>query len=140
MNPHDIVEITKDIQPDQAKDMSGYGLERIIKYTARSRHSYTAMLPSGVPIASFGVNVHPDAQSGTAWGVVGAKAGKYFLGVHRAVQEFLDGCEYENIFMSVRKDFDRGNRWAKMLGFEEYRMVNNHFGEGEHGVLYRRTK
>lgn len=136
----DIMEITKNIQDDQIGDMSGFGIQEIMEYTKNSRYAYTAVLSNGTPIASFGVNEHKDGVSGTAWGVVSLHAGKHFISVHRAVQEFLDRCEYDTVYMTVREGFVRGNRWAKMLGFKFDRILENWRRDSGNAVLYRRTK
>lgn len=52
-----------------------------------------------------------------AWGLVGAEAGKRFVGIHRGVVRFLDLCGYKRVETSVLTDFEEGHRWARMLGF-----------------------
>lgn len=78
--------------------------------------SYTAML-DGVPVAAAGVIPQWQGRS-LAWAFIGDVGPRKFLGIHRAVKHFLDGCYVKRLEMTVDCDFPAAHRWAKMLGFK----------------------
>lgn len=140
MKTLDIVEIMRSIQEDQKQDLLGLGEAEIENYIRKSDYKYSVVLDDGTPIASFGVNKFDKDDFGRAWGVVSVNAGKHFLYIHKAVLEFLNKCPYNLVRMTVRKDFKRGIRWAKMLDFEQESIIKNMCKNGDDAVVFYRSK
>lgn len=137
MIAQDVLDMMKDIQEHQVFDLSGFDKNKVEEYTKASKDKFTAINQDGVAVASFGVNEDIRYNTGMAWGVVSSLAGEHFRGIHRAVVAYLAGCQYDSVYMTVRKDFKNGNRWAKMLGFEMEREIENMFEQSKTGILYR---
>ena len=100
--------------------------------------SYTAVV-NGVPIAAAGVVPQWQGRA-VAWAFLSDIGPRQFVGVHRAVKSFLDGCFIKRIEMTVNCDFPEAHRWAKMLGFsmEAERMVG-YSPDGGDCALYARV-
>ncbi len=100
--------------------------------------SYTAVV-DGIPIAAAGVVPQWQGRA-IAWAFLSEIGPRQFVGVHRAVKSFLDGCFIKRIEMTVNCDFPEAHRWAKMLGFsmEAERMVG-YAPDGGDCALYARV-
>jgi hypothetical protein len=78
------------------------------------------------------------AGRASAWALLSADAGRCMISIHRAVEEFFDGCGIERVEAYVVPDFMPGHRWARMLGFEhEGRM--RAFQRGQDMDMYARV-
>lgn len=76
---------------------------------------------------------------GSAWALLAGDAGKCMRQVHRAVEEFLDGCGINRVEAYVAPDFMPGHRWAKMLGFEHEGLMRA-FQRGADMCMYARIR
>lgn len=56
-------------------------------------------------------------HSAQAWAYLGAGRPQQFLFFHKRVLQFLNVCPFARIEAFVRTDFDKGHRWAQLLGF-----------------------
>lgn len=75
-----------------------------------------------------------------AWGLIGKKARRHLLAVHRAVDRFLVMSEYRRIETSVATNFAEGHRWARMLGFEREGTMRAYTPDGFDCDLYARVR
>lgn len=75
-----------------------------------------------------------------AWGLIGAKANRHLLAVHRAVKRFLNMTEYRRIETSVAVNFAEAHRWAQMLGFEREGTMRAFTPDGQDCDLYARVR
>lgn len=99
---------------------------------------YSAMV-ADTPIASAGVITQWQGR-GMAWAFLADMGPRQFVGVHRAVKKFLDGCYLQRIEMTVDCDFPEAHRWAEMLGFEmEAPRMRAYSPDGRDCSLYARV-
>jgi hypothetical protein len=125
------------LQPGQAQ----YATELTSEYARalESQHAFTAM-SDGVPIGVGGVT---ELWSNRAllWSFIDARAGRNFIGVHRAVVEFLNMLPYRRIEAECDCEFGPGHRWLQKLGFvmEAPRMRAFRVDGGD-SALYARVK
>lgn len=71
-----------------------------------------------------------------AWALIGADAGRCFVGLHRAVKRALDMHEYRRVETGVASDFEAGHRWARMLGFTREGRMRAYTPDGRDCDLY----
>jgi len=100
--------------------------------------AFSAMVDDEI-IASLGV-IPQWTNRAVAWGLVGEKANRHLLAVHRAVTRFLDMTEYRRIETSVATQFAEGHRWARMLGFVNEGTMRAFTPDGRDCDLYARVK
>jgi hypothetical protein len=112
---------------------SGYGLS-----LQTAGPAYSAVIDDKV-IACLGIIPQWENRA-IAWGLISGDAGKYFIGVHKAVKRFLDLQDYARIETSVSCNFDQGHRWAQMLGFEREGMMRKYTPDGRDCDLYARIR
>ena len=93
----------------------------------------------GVAIACIGVNEINDS-SAFAWALIADDIKNKFYDIHMCVKAWLNNCGYATVFGDVKRDFDKGHRWMKMLGFKECGVLPEHYPDGQDGILYRRDK
>lgn len=80
-----------------------------LAFTGRDEHTGEVMVCGGV--------VPAYAHLGFLWALVSADAGPHLLQIHRAARRLLEMTRQTRIEASVRKDFEAGCRWLKILGF-----------------------
>ena len=100
--------------------------------------SYTAFVDD-TPILAAGIIKQWQGRA-MAWAFIADAGAEHFIGVHRAVKRFLDGCYIQRIEMTVDCDFEAAHRWARALGFsmEAERMVS-YAPDGRDCALYARV-
>jgi hypothetical protein len=76
----------------------------------------------------------------TAWALLSGNAGKNFASIHKAVKRFLDATDFRRIEAYADADFDAGNRWLQMLGFEREGYMRQFSPIGKDAILYARIK
>lgn len=92
---------------------------------------------NGDPIVCAGLIQYWPGRS-QAWAYMGKNAGRHMTWVTNRVMEHLAKVQ-GRIEMTVRMDFEPGQRWARMLGFEVEAPCMAHFGpEGENHIGYAR--
>jgi hypothetical protein len=100
--------------------------------------SYTAV-DNDTPLAAAGVIPQWQGRS-IAWAFLSPMGPRQFVGVHRAVKNFLDACYTQRIEMTVDVDFPEAHRWAKMLGFKmEAERMEAYSPDGRACALYARV-
>jgi hypothetical protein len=100
--------------------------------------SYTAMV-DGDPVAAAGILPQWHGRA-IAWAFLSTMGAGQFIGVHRAVKSFLDGCYVQRIEMTVDCDFPEAHRWAEMLGFNmEAERMEAYSLDGRDCALYARV-
>ena len=100
--------------------------------------SYTA-IQDGTLLASAGVVTMWQGRA-MAWAFLTDMGAQHFIGVHRAVKRFIDGCYYQRIEMTVDCDFEAAHHWAKMLGFTmEAERMRAYAPDGHDCSLYARV-
>jgi len=76
------------------------------------------VLREGRPVAAGGL-VEVQSHYATAWALVGSDAGPAMTAMTRAVRRVIAARAYERVDLTVRADFEAGQRWAWLLGFEK---------------------
>lgn len=77
--------------------------------------SYSAIV-NGDVVAIFGVYPVSDVRY-CSWGLVSEKSAKHMVSITREVNKFLELFKAIRVEAHVRADFEKGNRWMKLLGF-----------------------
>lgn len=77
-----------------------------------------------------------------AWAMLSKHIGPYMLQVSRKVRSVLDDFPANRIEMVVIRDFEPGNRWAKLLGFhlETPDGMPGYYLDGGSANLYARIR
>ena len=75
----------------------------------------------------------------SAWALLSGEAGRSMIGLHRMVEDFLDGCGIRRVEAYVYPDFEPGHRWARMLGFEREGLMRA-FQQGADMYMYSRIR
>ncbi len=77
----------------------------------------------------------------TMWAYLDRRAGRHFVGIHRAALALLEVANFRRVEADVAVDFAAGHRWLKMLGFElEAPRMRAHLPTGGDSALYARVK
>lgn len=102
--------------------------------------SFTAM-SGGEVLACAGIADVWEGR-GIAWALVGERAGRHMLAIHRAVSGFLIQAPYRRIEAMVDAGFDEAHRWIKLLGFqcETPDGMRGFTPDGRDSFLYSRVK
>jgi len=89
----------------------------------------------GIPLGCGGfIPLWPGRHQ--AWMFVNKNAGPYMKWITKQVKDKIKQID-GRIEMTVRADFERGNKWAKILGFEVETQCLKHYGPyGEDHVGY----
>lgn len=110
------------------------GLTAEVLLSLERQNSWTAVV-DGEPIACGGTMLQWPGRH-IAWAYLNMSTGPHMRFVTRAVQEGL-ATVYGRIELTVRSDFEKGHRWARLLGFEVEAPVLKAFGPlGEDHVGY----
>jgi RimJ/RimL family protein N-acetyltransferase len=75
-----------------------------------------------------------------AWALISGMAGRNFVAIHRAVNNFLNLSDVNRIEAYVDANFDAGHRWITMLGFKSEGLMRQFMPDGNDAVLYARLK
>jgi RimJ/RimL family protein N-acetyltransferase len=104
-----------------------------------SQYAFTAMADD-VPVGVGGV-AELWSNRALLWSFIDKRAGRHFIGVHRATQRFLDLLPYKRIEAECDCEFGAGHRWLQKLGFvlEAPRMKAFRVDGGD-AALYARVK
>jgi len=70
-----------------------------------------------------------------AWSYLNQHTGKHMVYITKRVLEYLAKAK-GRIEITVRVDYEKGHRWAKMLGFKEECFLTAYGPEGEDHVQY----
>ena len=101
------------------------------------KHNNWTVVIDGEPMACGGTLQQWPGRH-IAWMYLNAKSGPHMRYLTRVVKEGLEKV-VGRVEFTVRRDFDLGNRWAQMLGFEVEAPVLRAFGpDGEDHVGYVR--
>lgn len=116
--------------------VGGEALTPEVLAALEKQNSWTAVA-DGTPIACGGTMLQWGGRS-IAWAYLNSKTGPHMLFITQAVLKELDKIE-GRVELTVRKDFEKGHRWAKMLGFRVETPTLEAFGPlGEDHVGYVR--
>lgn len=66
-------------------------------------------------------------------------AGKWFARIHKVVMRFLESSGIRRVEATVDVDFQAGNRWIQMLGFEFEGLMKAYRPDGADMNLYARV-
>ena len=58
----------------------------------------------------------------------------------KGIQCFLDNTDYARVEAAVAMDFEKSNKWARMLGFKLEGFMHGYFPNGGDAYLYARVK
>lgn len=74
------------------------------------------------------------------WSIISKAASPHMLQITREIREWIDlYCKvYRRIECQVQKDFEHGNRWAKLLGFQLDGTLPKFFVDGTDACIYSR--
>lgn len=100
--------------------------------------SFTGMVGSRVIGCAGVTEIWPNR--GMAWALLAADAGRHFLSIHRAVEGFLKASPWRRIEASVDVDFQEGQRWIRLLGFEHEGRLRAYTPDGRDNDLFSRVK
>ena len=102
---------------------------------------YAVIDEEGVTLACIGVTEVDDFNA-VAWALMAKDIGMRFFDIHKCVKAWLDGFanKYTYVWAYVRDEFNQGNRWASMLGFEPFGIQQSYYDDGEDAVIYRRER
>lgn len=75
------------------------------------------------------------------WALLSRYAYEYMLAITRRMRLVMDTYPANRIEMVVLRDFEPGNRWAKLLGFtlETPNGMDHYFANGDAAMLYARA-
>lgn len=74
-----------------------------------------------------------------AWAMLADNIGRRFIPVHRAVNNFLDMCDYKRLEATTAVGFCNGHRWLEMLGFKlETERMAAYLPNGDDAAMYVR--
>lgn len=103
-----------------------------------TQNSWT-IVADGTPVAAGGTIMQWPGRH-VAWSFMGMASGPHMKYITRKSREIID-LVYGRVEMTVRSDFEAGNRWARMLGFEVETPVLKSYGPmGEDHVGYMRFR
>lgn len=107
-----------------------------LDFLERSGTSWTGVV-DGEPVGCGGtIQQWPGRH--IAWTYLGQAAGPYMLSITRAVRKHLQGVK-GRVELTVRCDFEKGHRWAELLGFSiECPILERYGPEGEPHTSYVR--
>jgi hypothetical protein len=76
-----------------------------------------------------------------AWALLGRDVGAFMLPITRRIRQMIAEFPARRFEMVVRADFEQGQRWAEMLGFENETPngMRSYFVDGD-GYQYARVK
>ena len=105
-------------------------------------NAYTALL-NDLPIGIAGVYEITEGR-GMAWSHIDHDlAGPYMRQIHKATKDFLDMAmasgAYYRIEMAVLSSFEKGKKWASMLGFQYEGTLRHFTPQGEDHDLFSRV-
>lgn len=78
-------------------------------------HAFT-LLVEGKAVAAGGA-IHQWGVNYRGWAYISAAAAPYMLPITKAMKKGLEAVGPGRIEITVQRNFEQGNRWAKMLGF-----------------------
>lgn len=125
------------LQPAQS-EFGGYLADLEYARALAAGHAFTALDDRG-PIACAGVYELWPGRA-LAWGLIGASAGRHFVGIHRAVLGFLTAAPWRRVEASVDCDFQAGQRWIRLLGFSYEGTMRAYTPDGRDQDLFARVK
>ena len=100
---------------------------------------YTVLDGNGNVMACIGVT-EMDSHNAMAWALMAENIGLRMFSIHKKVQDWLNGCGYDNVYADVREEFSRGHMWVAMLGFIPFGITENFYDDGANAILYRRDR
>ena len=107
-----------------------------LEYLERNGTSWT-MVADGVPVGCGGTIQQWPGRHIT-WAYLGPSSGPHMLAITRATRRHLNKVA-GRIEITVRCDFEKGHRWAELLGFHIECPILERFGpEGEPHTSYVR--
>ena len=126
------------VQSEQAVE-----LEELIRSGAAEQligsFSLSALLPSGACAACGGlVNLWPGRFQ--AWVFMSSDAGEHLLAISRQVKYLLDTHPARRIEATVRARFNRGQRFARLVGLRrESGVLRAFYPDGTDAILFARV-
>jgi hypothetical protein len=110
----------------------------VLRAMEETKNFITAHDQTGKILACGGVTQFWPGR-GEAWAVFDPECKKHFLALHAAAKKHLSGVR-GRVEAVVDKDFIKGHRWVRALGFElEAPVVKAYLPGGKNGSLYARV-
>lgn len=81
-----------------------------------------------------------ESHRALAWALIREGIGTRFMSFHKNVLCFLENTEYPRVEMAVAMDFEKSEKWARMLGFQLEGYMKKYFPDGGDAYLYGRVK
>lgn len=104
-----------DLQEDQIF-MNKYMMDPdYIKQIGELSEAYSGII-DGKVYAVAGV-FKPHDHLGMVWALLSKDANMYLTSITKRIKSWLDAETTPRLETAVRRDFEQGHRWAKMLGF-----------------------
>lgn len=74
------------------------------------------------------------------WSLLAEDAGRHFVSIHRAVSGFLSACPWRRVEASVDCEFEAGQRWIRLLGFQHEGRMRGYTPDGRDQDLFARVR
>ena len=126
-----------ELQPAQAALIEPVADPQYGVALALSGPCFTVML-DGRPVACAGVH-EAHRQRGEVWALLSVASGRVMRPMTRAARGWFDTCGYRRLEVKVATDFDAGNHWARMLGFQFEARMSGYMPDGTAANLYARV-
>ena len=101
--------------------------------------AWTGLVDGNVKVIAGVFKAHE--HIGVVWALIGKDGNKYMPSITKNVLKWLDKNNTPRLETAVRRDFNEGHRWAKIMGFENEtpeKGMKNYGSDGETYDLYAR--
>lgn len=128
----------RDIQDEQAQFQTFLTNDRAIEIASGVGY---AGVRDGRVIGCAGVHEHQERPGvAIAWALMTKNAGRSMIAATRRIAAFLDTCSYHRVEIYVRRDFEQGMRWARLLKMTcEAELLRKWDAEGNDYALFARV-
>jgi hypothetical protein len=133
------IEASEKAQEGQTLDMGTNAHLDVERHLEGILDGYTVLGSQGEVLACIGVT-EVDDDTAYAWTMMVANIGARLAGITKCVRAWLDSCGYKTVMANVRQEFYEGQRWARLLGFEESGTIVNYYNDGGTAIMYRRER
>jgi RimJ/RimL family protein N-acetyltransferase len=100
--------------------------------------AFTGMVGDRIIACAGAVEVWPGRAA--LWSLLAEDAGRHFVSLHRAVTGFLIAAPWRRMEATVDVDFEAGQRWVRMLGFEHEGRLRGYTPDGRDQDLFAKVK
>ncbi len=125
------------LKPNEAAGFISVWLDDTVKDQLANSMAFSA-IDDGEVLCCAGVAEYWPGRAG-AWAMIAGDLGSRFIGVHRAVKQFLEDSGHCRIEAATAVGFCEGHRWLEMLGFKkETEVMKGYLPNGKDATMYVR--